>query len=318
MIDIRALAHAAGGEVVNRDTCLIPGPGHSRHDRSLSVTINPSAPDGFMVYSHAGDDPLACRDYVRQLLGLPAWRPGEKPREDWKPSPEQVEAARRREKEAADDEADRISKALAIWGQAQAGPDNSPIRLHFERRGITCPPEAAGTAIRWHSQCPFGKGARVGAMVALVRDVLTNEPRAIHRTAIDSEGRKLSHLGENGRLAYGPTGGGAVKFTPDEDTFGCLGAGEGIETTLSLRNTPEFGPRSPVWALLNASQLAALPALPGIECLWLAVDHDEAGIGACETTSARWLAAGAETFLVRPTQYKRDLNDVAKRAPDAA
>lgn len=317
MIDARSIALAGGGEVVNRSSALIPGPGHSRRDRSLCVTVDPSAPDGFVVCSYAGDDPIACRDHVRALLGLPAWRAGTKP-QDWQPSPEQVEAARRREREAADAEADRTLKALAMWDQAQAGPDNSPIRLYFERRGITCPPEAAGSAIRWHPRCPFGKGNRVGVMIALVRDLLTNEPRAIHRTAIDSEGRKLSHLGENGRLAYGPTGGGAVKLTSDEDTFGCLGVGEGIETTLSLRSTPEFGPRSPVWALLYAENLKRLPALPGIECLWLAVDHDEAGIGACETTSARWLAAGAETFLVRPTRQKADLNDVAKEGGNVA
>ena len=39
--------------------------------------------------------------------------------------------------------------------------------------------EAAGEAIRFHRACPFA-GGRTPAMVCLVRDVVTNEPKAIH------------------------------------------------------------------------------------------------------------------------------------------
>ena len=38
-------------------------------DRSLSVRPSPTAPDGFIVHSHAGDDALACKDYVRSKIG---------------------------------------------------------------------------------------------------------------------------------------------------------------------------------------------------------------------------------------------------------
>src|SRR6516164_4492664 len=77
MISIRQIAHALGGQVAGRDTVLAPGPGHSRRDRWLAVLLDPSAPDGFLVHSHAGDDWRDCRDYVRQRLGLPAWQPGD-------------------------------------------------------------------------------------------------------------------------------------------------------------------------------------------------------------------------------------------------
>ena len=52
-----------------------PGPGHSPKDRSLSVKIDTDAPDGFVVHSFSGDDPIVCRDYVRERLGLPAFKP---------------------------------------------------------------------------------------------------------------------------------------------------------------------------------------------------------------------------------------------------
>ena len=54
---------------VRRAQCRGPGPGHSRADRSLSIKINPSAPDGFIVHSFAGDSPTDCRDHVRAALG---------------------------------------------------------------------------------------------------------------------------------------------------------------------------------------------------------------------------------------------------------
>lgn len=53
-----------------------------------------------------------------------------------------------------------------------------------------------------------------------------------------------------------------MKIAADEDTTTCLGIGEGIGTTLSLRLVPEFG-ASPVWALLSAGQIAAFPIPAG-------------------------------------------------------
>ena len=54
---------------------LAPGPGHSGKDRSLSIKLSPKSPDGFVVHSFAGDDPLVCKDYVRERLGLQKLQP---------------------------------------------------------------------------------------------------------------------------------------------------------------------------------------------------------------------------------------------------
>lgn len=72
--------HAVGGKSCadldrSGNKCLIPGPGHGKDDRSLSVKNDPANPDGFVVNSFAEDDPAACRDYVRELAGLPSWQP---------------------------------------------------------------------------------------------------------------------------------------------------------------------------------------------------------------------------------------------------
>ncbi|WP_292529539.1 hypothetical protein [Methylocystis sp.] len=69
IVNLRQIAHALGGEVSNGQV-LCPGPGHSRRDRSLAVRMSPTAPDGFVAKSFAGDDWRDCKDYVRGRLGL--------------------------------------------------------------------------------------------------------------------------------------------------------------------------------------------------------------------------------------------------------
>jgi putative DNA primase/helicase len=65
---LRVVAAALGGEVVGRRV-VCPGPGRDPRDRSLSVRLDRSAPDGFTVFSRDREDPRACRAYVRAKLG---------------------------------------------------------------------------------------------------------------------------------------------------------------------------------------------------------------------------------------------------------
>jgi hypothetical protein len=77
LLDPDVIARALGGEV-RAGQIAVPGPGHSPADRSLNIRIDPNAPDGFVLNSFAGDDPLECRDYVRAKMGLPPWQPSKK------------------------------------------------------------------------------------------------------------------------------------------------------------------------------------------------------------------------------------------------
>ncbi len=72
--NLRSLAAALGGEISGGQV-LAPGPGHSAEDRSLSIKLDANAPDGFLVYSFANDDPIKCRDYVRERAGWATWKP---------------------------------------------------------------------------------------------------------------------------------------------------------------------------------------------------------------------------------------------------
>jgi RecA-family ATPase len=76
-ITIEELHHALGGEICrgkNGAQVLCPGPGHSQRDRSLAVAPSDNR-DGFMVHSFANDDPVVCKDYVRDKLRLQPFRP---------------------------------------------------------------------------------------------------------------------------------------------------------------------------------------------------------------------------------------------------
>src|SRR5262245_25243547 len=68
-LDARTIARVMGGDV-NGDGALVPGPGHSPKDRSLSVKPDPGALDGFVCHSFSGDDFVACRDHVKDKLGI--------------------------------------------------------------------------------------------------------------------------------------------------------------------------------------------------------------------------------------------------------
>jgi putative DNA primase/helicase len=221
-------------------------------------------------------------------------------------------ARRNRDRSIEDDKDQRRPPSDAwrlIWAEAQ-DPRRTLVEHHLALRGLSLPAEAAGEALRFHPRCPFGPGCTTPAIVALVRDIRSNEPIGIHRTALDSLGHKREIDGKD-RMARGQIGGGAVKLTPDEEVTLGLGIGEGIETSLSLKLMSDWGD-SPIWACLSAGALAAFPVLGGIETLVVAVDHDEAGSNAARQAIARWHEAGRETLAITPKRFGADLNDIVR------
>jgi putative DNA primase/helicase len=295
MMDPRSAARALGGEVVGRGI-VCPGPNHSRQDRSLSILFDASAPSGFTLHSHAGDDFGACRDHVRARLGMGAQ------------IAQPVELPIKSDNDGLGPDAGaKLALALRIWREAQPAT-GSRVEAYLTRRGLSLPADAHNV-IRYTAACPFA-GSRTPAMIALVRNVVTDVPQAVHRTALTLEGQKAVVNGRD-RLALGSIRGGAVKLTADAEVTYCLGAGEGLESVLSLRGLPEFGD-TPVWALLNTAGVSGFMPLPGIESLWLAVDNDPGGEKAANTCAGRWRFAGKETFLVKAKERGADLNDVTR------
>ncbi|MFI5012037.1 MAG: toprim domain-containing protein [Hyphomicrobiales bacterium] len=282
---LRQFAFALGGDVAGLQV-LAPGPGHSPADRSMSVRFHPDARDGFVVTSFAGDDWRACRDYVRERLRLPGWQPGR----DAEPRERRVPTTR------PSDE-----RPLALW-RAAGDPLGTVVERYLTSRGLLLSADVAMDAIRFHPSCPFD-GSFPACMIALYRDIVTDEPVAIHRTALTPEAAKL------GRKMLGPVRGAAIKLDGDEAVTAGLVIGEGIETCLAAR---QIGFR-PVWALGSAGAIAAFPVLPGIEALTILGEHDAANAKAVQACANRWSAAGRQVIVVLPAGGK-DVNDALRAA----
>jgi hypothetical protein len=148
-------------------------------------------------------------------------------------------------------------------------------------------------------------------MVCLVRGIATNEPQAIHRTALTPDGIAIRRNGKTFRMSLGPVSGGAIKLDPDEGVTMGLCVGEGVESCLAGR---QRGLR-PVWSVLSRAGIASFPILPGIEGLHILRENDAnlAGPKSVEHCAARWRAAGLDVHIADPERGS-DLNDELRGA----
>jgi putative DNA primase/helicase len=96
--------------------------------------------------------------------------------------------------------------ALELWEEALPILE-TPAARHLAKRGIV-EPAVSSDVLRFHPSCPYGERARHPCMLALLRGIRTNEPRAIQRTALTPAGDKI------GRMVLGPKVGAAVKLYP--------------------------------------------------------------------------------------------------------
>lgn len=68
-LDAARIAAVMGGEA-RGNQAHFPTPGHSPRDRGVSVTVDPAAPDGFLVHVHNGGDALAIKADIMTKLGI--------------------------------------------------------------------------------------------------------------------------------------------------------------------------------------------------------------------------------------------------------
>lgn len=227
-----------------------------------------------------------------------------------RPQIEQQRAAHQRQAEA--DDAIRRDRALGIWGEAVL-PLGTAVAPYLSRRALHLPDEVlAADALRFHRACPFGR-ARLPAMIGLMRDICTNEPRAIHRTAIQPDGSGKAEPPDGGpaKRMLGPARGAVVKLVGDEDVTLGLGLAEGIENAL----TAVCAGWRPVWAAGSAGAIRTFPVLAGIEGLNIFADHDPTGLEAARACGRRWAEAEREAALIHPRGDGLDWNDVVGGRP---
>jgi hypothetical protein len=204
-------------------------------------------------------------------------------------------------------DAERSARALELWSAASS-LRRSLAEAYLSSRGLSLhEPVLIPDVLRFHASCPFGR-ERLPAMLALMRDIRTDEPRAIHRTALQQDGSGKAEPADGGssKRMLGPAGGCAIKLIADEDVTLGLGIAEGIENALTAMSAGW----SPVWAAGSKGSLAKFPVLPGIEALTLFTDPEPGGVEAARECARRWQESGREaTILIPPSG---DWNDVGK------
>lgn len=193
-----------------------------------------------------------------------------------------------------------------LWDSCS--PLAGEARAYLEARCCVVPPTDGD--LRWHPALKHPPSGQIGpALVALVTDAESGRPLTLHRTWVRADGNKAALDPPRMLLGGHRKAGGVVRLWPDDSVTLGLGIGEGIETALSLAHA-----FTPVWACIDAGNMAELPVLEGIESLLIAADNDAAGIGAANICGVRWAAQGRDARIVMPDGHRLDLNDVA-RAP---
>lgn len=297
------LARRLGGTVAGRAKVMAPGPGHSASDRSLSVLLDPDAPDGFTTHSFAGDDWKLCRDHVRERLGLQR-------KVSVRHEPPRPRVATRPFSTTA--------YAHRLWCEAEPIIGSFAER-YLRARGLTIPDEVvAADALRFHPACPFrltdGTLVRLPTMLGAMVDIASGSFRGVHRTALSADGSTkadLPGLG-NPKKMLGTAKGACIKLSADDTVTTGLHIAEGIETALACI-AMGF---APVWAALSAGGIAHFPVLPGIEAITVFADHDErdTGIHAARTCANTWLHAGCEARIRTPHCAGSDWADMLENA----
>ena len=308
MMDIRNIARGLGGEVAGRQV-LAPGPGHSRKDRSLSVRLDERAPDGFLIYSHAGDDWRSCRDHVRARLGLPSWQPGDEQHrtippsfiEKWDFGSCDAESGNRQRTE---DDLLRIQRAQSLWNET-LDPRRPIVEDYLKSRALALPEQC--NELRFHPKCPWrnedtGRTDRIPCLIAAFRSIDDDIITAVLRIRLDQPAR----WPKTERRMFGVVHRAAIKLGTID---GKLTIGEGLETCLAAT---QLG-LGPAWGLGSVGAISFFPVVDGIAELIILGEAGNASKRAVQICGRRWGKLGRRVRIAR-SEIGSDINDALMKA----
>ncbi|WP_417477881.1 toprim domain-containing protein [Maricaulis sp.] len=200
-------------------------------------------------------------------------------------------------------------RARVIWKEAVPITGNLAETYLLSRVG-ELPAHDLSHALRFHPSLPYA-GGRHPALVALMRDPVTDEPRGIHRTFLTDQAGKHPI----GKRMLG--GAGVVFIWPPEMVTDGLVISEGIETGLAGYALYKY---APLWVCGSAGGVANFPLIGGVTALTVFADHDEkhgAGEAAAIAVCDRWVSAGREAAYII-TKAPGDLADLTAGGSNVA
>lgn len=275
--DLRDFVLEHGGELAaGGREARIPGPGHSKRDRSLSLRLTDEGRVLWNDFSGAH----SVRE-VSDYLGLAKL--------DERLTPAEREAAQRlrlEERERLD--AEKLAFCQAVWADAIPAAGTAVERYLDSRHvggqliGDICFHPAAPRAVPWNRMDGDPEPPPPHpAMLCLARDV-RGRPRGLHATFLTDDGRKA--FGHRSRIMMGPMSGAALQMGRNSSE-GVLAVGEGMETARAFNRRHGH----PCWATFSTSGLRNFVVPYGVRRLIIAADNDEngAGLSAAQALAAR-------------------------------
>ena len=261
MTRLERIVAALGGTLMdNGRRALIPGPGHTAADRSVSLTLTE---DGRVIVHcfSPKDDWRAVRDFLRArgLLG-----DSDAMTYDTAPRATAIAVQPRID--------DRVARARTMWGEgvALAGTvAERYLRLRHITRALDSP------ALRFHPRATsLDDRRRRPALLAALTDA-HGDLQGVQVTLLSQHGADKATV-PTPRRVVGKLVGGAVRLDPAGDT---LAMAEGVETAFSASEDLSF----PAWAALTAWNLAHFAPPEGVQRLVIAADNGAAGLEAAES-----------------------------------
>lgn len=291
------LARAFGGDVyAGGRRALLPAPGHSHADRSVSLWLQEGR---IVVHSFGAGDWREVLDDLRARGWLDA--------ENRLLDGGGIASAPGRDRAVEATRAERVAAAQRLWDGGGPLAAGGAAAMYLARRGVEAALADAG-ALRAHAAAPAavyrGAGPYRPALLAAVRSDL-GKITAVEITYLDAEGRRSASARPPRKVVGVLPAGCAVRLALVGEE---MVVGEGVPTTLSAMR--RFG--LPGWALLSTSNLRRWSAPQGVRRVLIAGDRGADGERSAGLLCARLRNAGVATEVVLPPVGAGDWNDLAR------
>ncbi|WP_293679845.1 toprim domain-containing protein [uncultured Phenylobacterium sp.] len=289
-MSLHMIVRTLGGDLYDRGRrANIPAPGHSRHDRSVSLLLQG---DRVVVHTFGGGDWREVLDHLRTLKLIDAAN-----------APLSVAAAEARAVPAPATRLARREAALRLWegGRRTAG---TASERYCRARGWVGPLPAPDV-LRHNGETPVSAYRRGGyarpALLAAIRTA-DGELTAVEVTYLTAQGWRATDL-RLARKTVGPAPGGcAIRL--DEAAPDML-VGEGVFTTRSA--SAWFG--LPGWALGSTRNLRVWRPPAGVRSVLIAADRGQDGEASAERLRAGLVHDGVTAAVALPPGAYGDWNE---------
>jgi hypothetical protein len=286
------IVKALGGDHCGPGRAVIPGPGHSPGDRSVSLLV---ARDGRLVVASFGRsdwrevlDDLRARRFIDRQNRLMRGGSGEG----------YVTSVRT--------QAEKLAAAERLW--ARGAPIGGTLSEGHLRTRAVRRPLPGDSALRHLAAAPLRAYADAGPWYpAMLAGIRTQEGRltAVEITYLDGRGRRRQGLKLSRKIIGIWAAGSAVRLDPADER---LLVGEGVLTTLSASERFDL----PGWALLSTSRFEVWRPPPEVGSLLIAGDNGTAGRRAAQRLRHAIEAEGVAARMVYPPGRFDDFNSEAQ------